>query len=415
LEFSFDLAVIGAGASGFMGATTAADQAPGLRVVIFEKSNKVLAKVRVSGGGRCNVTNAERNIKNFSKNYPRGSRFVFRQLNVFGPNDVEAWFAQRGVTLHTEADGRMFPSSNSSDEIILCLQNEAERLKIDIRKSHAVTQIQPLKSGGFLLLANDQEFTARYVLVASGGYPKPNDYNWLSDLNLQLVSPVPSLFTFNVNDHRMKHLMGVSAQVKVKIAQTRHSENGPLLVSHWGFSGPSVLRCSAWGARDLAELAYDFDVRINWLPELTQDEVAHWLLAQKNGATKSKVRTKVFDGIPQRLWEHFIEETSISAECTWHECKDSQLRKLAEIITAQPHSIKGKTLFKEEFVTAGGVSLEEINPLTGSLHRNTDVYFAGEVLDVDGITGGFNFQHAWSSGWIAGKDIATKFKVLNNR
>ncbi len=415
MEFSFDLAVIGAGASGFMGATTAADLAPGLRVVIFEKSNKVLAKVRVSGGGRCNVTNAERNIKNFSKNYPRGSRFVFRQLNVFGPNEVEAWFAQRGVTLHTEADGRMFPSSNSSDEIILCLQNEAERLKIDIRKSHAVTQIQPLKSGGFLLLANDQEFTARYVLVASGGYPKPNDYNWLSDLNLQLVSPVPSLFTFNVNDHRMKHLMGVSAQVKVKIAQTRHSENGPLLVSHWGFSGPSVLRCSAWGARDLAELAYDFDVRINWLPELTQDEVAHWLLAQKNGATKSKVRTKVFDGIPQRLWEHFIEEASISAECTWHECKDSQLRKLAEIITAQPHSIKGKTLFKEEFVTAGGVSLEEINPLTGSLHRNTDVYFAGEVLDVDGITGGFNFQHAWSSGWIAGKDIATKFKVLNNR
>jgi predicted Rossmann fold flavoprotein len=415
LEFSFDLAVIGAGASGFMGAITAAEHAPGLRVVVFEKSNKVLAKVKVSGGGRCNVTNAERNLKQFSKNYPRGSRFVFRQLHVFGPNDVEAWFASRGVLLHTEADGRMFPSSNSSDEIILCLQNEANRLNIDIRKSHAVSRVQPLKAGGFLVCANNQEYTARYVLVASGGYPKPSDYDWLSDLNLQLVAPVPSLFTFNVNNHRMKHLMGVSAPVKVKIAQTRHSENGPLLVSHWGFSGPSVLRCSAWGARDLAALSYNFDVRINWLPELTQDEVAQWLLAQKNGGTQSKVRAKVFDSVPQRLWEHFIEEAGISAECTWHQCKDSQLRKLAEIITAQPHIIKGKTLFKEEFVTAGGVSLEEINPLTGSFYRCGDVYFAGEILDVDGITGGFNFQHAWSSGWIAGKDIAAKYAIVNHR
>ncbi|MFN5319699.1 MAG: NAD(P)/FAD-dependent oxidoreductase [Bacteroidia bacterium] len=415
MEFSFDLAVIGAGASGFMGAITAANEAVGLRVVIFEKSNKVLAKVKVSGGGRCNVTNAERNLKRFSQNYPRGSRFVFRQLNVFGPQDVETWFAERGVILKTEADGRMFPSSNSSDEVILCLQNEANKLNIDIRKSQPITRLQALSEGGFAIWSNEQEFTARYVLVASGGYPKANDYNWLCNLNLQLVPSVPSLFTFNANSHRMKHLMGVSAQTKVKIAQTKHHEDGPLLVSHWGFSGPAVLRCSAWGARDLSALNYDFDIRINWLPDLTQEEVAQWLLAQKNGAAKSKVRTKIFDGVPQRLWEHFLIEAAISADASWHDCKDSQLRKLAEIITAQPHHIRGKTLFKEEFVTAGGVALEEIDPLTGAFRRNTDVYFAGEVLDVDGITGGFNFQHAWSSGWIAGKNIAAKFKVLNNR
>ena len=402
VETKFDAVIIGGGAAGFMAAIQAAETAPRTRVAILEKSSKLLSKVRISGGGRCNVTNSERDLKQFSRAYPRGEKFMFRLLHQFGPADTVNWFAQRGVKLVAEDDGRMFPSSNSSDEIVQCLMHAAENAGVQIITNKGVESFKQLDLGGFELLSKSDTFQTKCLIIASGGNQKLFDYDWLKLHALNIVAPVPSLFTFNMPKHPICSLMGLSSEARVKTEVARTEETGPVLVTHWGLSGPAVLRSSARAARDLAAVNYVFKVGINWLPELTQDEVYDWLLNQKEHAGNKKVKSKVFDGIPQRLWEYLLAQTGLENESTWSSCSNKSLRNFAERITSERFDIEGKTTFKEEFVTAGGVSLNEIDAQTCMSKKIPGLYFAGEVLDSDGITGGFNFQQAWSSGWIAG-------------
>jgi predicted Rossmann fold flavoprotein len=371
----------------------------------LEKSSKLLSKVRISGGGRCNVTNAERDLKQFSKAYPRGEKFMFRLLHQFGPADTVEWFAKRGVKLLAEADGRMFPSSNSSEEIIHCLMNAAQAAGVKIETNRGVDGILPPASGGFEIITQAGNLTTRFLIVASGGRSQTRDYIWLQNLGLKINEPVPSLFTFNMPKHPICALMGLSTEARVKSESGRTDEQGPVLVTHWGLSGPAVLRSSARAARELAACNYSFNVGINWLPELNQDEVFDWLLSQKAHNGTKRLKSKVFDGIPQRLWEYIIEQTKLNAEGTLNECSNKNLRQLAERLTSERFAIQGKTTFKEEFVTAGGVSLNEIDAQTCEAKKLPGLYLAGEVMDADGITGGYNFQQAWSSGYIAGTGV----------
>ncbi len=405
MKTKFDAIIIGGGAAGFMAAIQVAETAPGSKVLILEKSSKLMSKVRISGGGRCNVTNAERDLKQFSKAYPRGEKFMFRLLHQFGPVDTVDWFAKRGVKLLAEADGRMFPSSNSSEEIIHCLMNAAQAAGVKIETNRGVDGIHPLASDGFEIITQAGNLTTRFLIVASGGRPQTRDYVWLQNLGLKINEPVPSLFTFNMPKHPICALMGLSTEGRVKSEAGRTDEQGPVLVTHWGLSGPAVLRSSARAARELAACNYSFNVGINWLPELNQDEVYDWLLSQKAHNGTKKLKSKVFDGIPQRLWEYFIEQTKLNAEGTWNECSNKNLRQLAERLTSERFAIQGKTTFKEEFVTAGGVSLNEIDAQTCEAKKLSGLFLAGEVMDADGITGGYNFQQAWSSGYIAGTAV----------
>lgn len=405
MKTKFDAIIIGGGAAGFMAAIQVAETAQGSKVLILEKSSKLLSKVRISGGGRCNVTNAERDLKQFSKAYPRGEKFMFRLLHQFGPVDTVDWFAKRGVKLLAEADGRMFPSSNSSEEIIHCLMNAAQAAGVKIETNRGVDGILPLASGGFEIITQAGNLTTRFLIVASGGRSQTRDYIWLQNLGLKINEPVPSLFTFNMPKHPICALMGLSTEARVKSESGRTDEQGPVLVTHWGLSGPAVLRSSARAARELAACNYSFNVGINWLPELNQDEVFDWLLSQKAHNGTKRLKSKVFDGIPQRLWEYIIEQTKLNAEGTWNECSNKNLRQLAERLTSERFAIQGKTTFKEEFVTAGGVSLNEIDAQTCEAKKLPGLYLAGEVMDADGITGGYNFQQAWSSGYIAGTAV----------
>ncbi len=385
-----------------MAAIQVTETAAGKRVAILEKSSKLLSKVRISGGGRCNVTNSERDLKQFSRAYPRGEKFMFRLLHQFGPADTVNWFAKRGVKLVTEADGRMFPSSNSSNEIVQCLMHAAQNSGVEILMNQPVESFKCMNGGGFELSTKADTFQSKCLIIASGGNQKLSDYEWLKEHNLNISAPVPSLFTFNIPKHPICSLMGLSSEARVKTEVAKTEETGPVLVTHWGLSGPAVLRSSARAARELAVANYSFKVGINWLPELTQDEVFEWLLNQKEHAGNRKIKTKVFDGVPQRLWDYLLSQSGMDGESSWNTCSNKSLRQLAERITSERFEIEGKTTFKEEFVTAGGVSLHELDPQTCMAKKIPGLYFAGEVLDSDGITGGFNFQQAWSSGWIAG-------------
>lgn len=410
MNYDYDLLVIGGGAAGYFGALSAAEKAPTMRIAILEKTGKLLSKVRISGGGRCNVTNAERDLKVFSKSYPRGEKFIYRLLHLFGPDDTVNWFLRRGVRLVAEPDGRMFPESNNSASIVNCLTEAAEKAGINVLTSTALQSLQEDKvHQGFQVITSTRTLFVRYVLIASGGYHHLRDYAWISANQIRITPPVPSLFTFNLPQHPAQNLMGIALPVRVKIDQTKLQEQGPLLITHWGFSGPAVLRCSAWGARILAEREYRFTPRINWLPDLQQEEVAEWLLKQKVHSGSKKMSFRVFDALPQRMWEYLLVRTGIDPESRWNEQKDSMLRRLAETLNSDVYHVSGKTTFKEEFVTSGGIALEEIDSQTCQLKKLLGVFVAGEAMDADGITGGFNFQQAWSSGWIAGNHCAKLF------
>ena len=408
MNYDYNLLVIGGGAAGFFSALSAAESAPNMKIGLLEKSGKLLSKVRISGGGRCNVTNAQDQIKIFSKSYPRGEKFMYKLLHQFNQQNTIEWFIDRGVKLHAEPDGRMFPISNDSSSIVDCLMQEAEKAKIHIQL-HTGLQSFEVAEDGFLVHTSAGSISTQFLLLATGGHQHAKDYQWIKEKGINITDPVPSLFTFNVPNHPMKDLMGVATEVRIKIDKTKLQETGPLLVTHWGFSGPAVLRCSAWGARTLAEQHYNFQPRINWLPDLNQEEVADFLLQQKEYSGKRKTIQRVFDGIPQRLWEYLLIRAEIDPESIWMEQKNATIRRLAEIITSDPYIVSGKTTFKEEFVTSGGVSLDEIDAQTCMSKSIKGLFFAGEVLDSDGITGGFNFQQAWSSGWIAGKSVAKQF------
>ncbi|GAB2580052.1 BaiN/RdsA family NAD(P)/FAD-dependent oxidoreductase [Spirosoma areae] len=404
---SLNIVVIGGGAAGFFGAITAAETFPTATVTILEKNRTVLNKVRISGGGRCNVTHACFDNRQLVKHYPRGEKALRALLNQFDATATVRWFESRGVGLKTEPDGRVFPATNTSETIVDCLLNTARRLGIDVRTSCGVASLQPTKSGQWTVeLLTGETLLADRVLLATGGYPQRSSYNWLPEQTETLLTPVPSLFTFNVPDSPLLPLAGVSVtDARVYVVGTKQEQRGPLLLTHWGFSGPAVLRLSAWAARDLAAVDYRFTLRINWTPILNDNELRSALqdFRQQNGR-KFIVSQNPF-GLPSRLWQAFATEAGISEAQRWADLPAKPLNRLAERLTNSQFQVVGKSTFKDEFVTCGGIDFDSLNPQTLESKAQPGLFFAGEVLNVDGITGGFNFQSAWTTGYVAGRNI----------
>ncbi|MCE7059029.1 NAD(P)/FAD-dependent oxidoreductase [Dyadobacter sp. CY343] len=401
------IAIIGGGASGFMAAITAAETFPGARIVVLEKNRTVLNKVRISGGGRCNVTNNPTDLRFFIKNYPRGEKLMRKLLPRFDANATVSWFERRGVKLKTEPDGRMFPISDSSHTVIECMLRTAKLLNIEIRTSTTVDSFVPKENGGFTLTIGENEIleTDR-LLIATGGYPRLSSFDWIEKHQHQIISPVPSLFTFNTPENYLLPLAGVSVQdTVVKIMGTKYEWRGPLLITHWGLSGPAVLKLSAWGARELAENDYNFICKVNWLPDLNEQQVREFLTGERTKTPKQQIASNARFGLPLRLWKAFTDIVEIPENLKWVDASNKALNKLAEVLTNSQFKVSGKTTFKEEFVTCGGIALSDIDPDTLQSRSVPGLYFAGEVMDVDGITGGFNFQNAWTTGYIAGKSI----------
>jgi len=416
------LIVIGGGAAGIFCAVNAARLDPSLQVTVLEKTGKLLSKVKVSGGGRCNVTHACFEIGEMAKRYPRGGQFVRKAFHRWFTTDTIGWFRERGVALKTEADGRMFPVSDSSQTIIDCLMKEVNLRGVEIRMMAEVKDVERMGAEGgaavgdstedgsgsrFLVhLAGGRTLPADYVCIACGGYPKSGMFGWIERLGHSIEPPVPSLFTFNMPGHPVTKLMGVSVpEAQVKIAGSKLVEKGPLLITHWGLSGPVVLRLSAWGARELAGKEYNFMAQINWLAGASEQAVRERLQEIRYDWAAQKISSKNPWGLPQRLWEFFLSAAGIGGELRWADLPVAAQNRLVSQLCAGPFPVQGKTTFKEEFVTAGGVKLAEIDPNTGQSRKVPGLFFAGEILDVDGITGGFNFQHAWTSGWIAADTI----------
>lgn len=396
------IVIIGGGAAGFFAAINAAEQNPGTKIIILERTGKVLSKVKISGGGRCNVTNATFEPKELIKNYPRGSKELLSCFYRFQPKDTIEWFNDRGVELHAEADGRMFPVSNSSQTIIDCFMHEAQKLGIEIILNALITSIAPVEHGDcyWEIVYNDITLQADRLIVASGN----NEIIWemLAGLGYTIVPPVPSLFTFNCNDERISPLPGISvANASLSIKDTGLKQNGPVLITHWGFSGPAILKLSAWAARELAECDYSCTLVINWTGKYTVEQVFENLTNEKRQSPNKKVNAHAMFELPQRLWESLLVHTGIAPEKIWNDISKDMLRRLAEELAHGQFVISGKSTFKDEFVTCGGVDLKQIDfkTMQSKLHKN--LFFAGEVLNIDGITGGFNFQAAWTTAYIA--------------
>ncbi len=401
------LIVIGGGAAGFFCAVNAARMNPQLKVVLLEKTGKLLSKVKVSGGGRCNTTHACFEIAELSKRYPRGQNFLKKSFHWFNTNDTIEWFAERGVVLKTEADGRMFPSTNDSQTIIDCLLREADKYRVEVQLNKEVKAIEKHGETFIVSLSNDATIKTNYICVATGGYPKSAMFEWLKRTGHSIEEPVPSLFTFNIPGHRITSLMGVSVpNTTVKIIGTKLSETAPLLITHWGMSGPVILRLSAWGARVLALQQYHFTIMVNWLGTETENQLReHWQETRDMNASQKMGNKNPFQ-LPSRLWLYLLEECGIQSDMRWADLPSKLQNKLIQTLTTHQFQVKGKTTFKEEFVTCGGIKLSEIDPNTMQSKKATGLFFAGEVMDIDGITGGFNFQNAWTSGFLAAKAIA---------
>jgi len=405
------LIVIGGGAAGFFCALTAARMNPDLQVTIVEKSNKLLSKVKVSGGGRCNVTHACFEIPEMIRNYPRGANFLKKAFHQFFTADIIEWFKKRGVNLKTESDGRMFPTTDSSQTIIDCLLREANQLGVNIILNTDVKKIIVTnKSFNLECSRSAADFDLRssdFICIATGGYPKSTMFDWLRQLGHSIEEPVPSLFTFNTPSHSITQLMGVSVpSARVKILNTKLEQQGPVLITHWGLSGPAILKLSAWGARELAGKNWEFGIKVGWLSEFDEDSLRDRFQSLRGELASQKIYSKNSFGLPQRLWEFLLNESEIKREFNWADLPAKLQNKMINNLLNYDMQIKGKTTFKEEFVTAGGIKLSEIDANTMMSKKIPNLFFAGEVMDVDGVTGGFNFQHAWTSGFIAGKSIA---------
>jgi predicted Rossmann fold flavoprotein len=403
------LVVIGGGAAGFFCAINAAKLFPALEIKLIEKSNKLLSKVKISGGGRCNVTHNAPDLIYMSKHYPRGQHFVKKAFSRFFVPDTIEWFRERGVTLKAEPDGRMFPDTDSSQTIIDCLLREADKYRVKIAMSTAVTALSQSENGWKVNLQDGSVLDADFVCVAAGGYAQADKFSWLQATGHKIVTPLPSLFTFNMPGNPITELMGVSVpEAHVKIAGTKLQEKGPLLITHWGMSGPGVLRLSAWGARDLAQMQYNFTAIVNWLPAFNENSLLEEMKELRFSMGGQKMHTKNPFGLPQRLWQFLLLQSGLPEEVRWSDAPAKDVNRLVKQLVVMECVVKGKTTYKEEFVTCGGIQLSEIDPATMESKLAPNLYFAGEVMDVDGVTGGFNFQHAWTSGWIAANSISSK-------
>ena len=408
------IVVLGGGAAGFFGAIACAEANPQQVVYLLEKSPKLLSKVRVSGGGRCNVTHACESAAQLVQHYPRGGRQLKEAFRQFGVADTITWFAQRGVTLKTEADGRMFPTTDSSETIARALEEAARRAGVHVLTRTAAEQITALPDGYFSLTLSGEGSTklgpklrVSRLLVATGGNPKSAAYDWLRDLGHSIAEPVPSLFTFNVPASPLRELPGVSVPyARVVLAGEKLQYEGPLLVTHWGVSGPAVLKLSAWGARRLHELGYKGTALVSWVPTHTDETLRPWAQAFRLENGKKQVTAHPQFGLPTRLWRTLVLEAGVGPEIRWNEVPAKAQNRLLELLLRTPLQVQGKTTHKDEFVTCGGIPLSEVNLTTFESRRIPGLFFAGEVLDIDGITGGFNFQAAWTTGFLAGQSMA---------
>jgi predicted Rossmann fold flavoprotein len=398
------VAIIGGGAAGFFAAISCKNHHPDFNVTIYERSDKLLSKVKVSGGGRCNVTHACFSNAQLVKFYPRGEKYLKKAFEIFTVKNTIEWFEKRDVKLKTEDDNRMFPVSNTSQSIIDCLLNETRKLEINIKMNHTVNEIRK-ENNIFSLLINDSNYVQfDKVIITSGGSPKLLGFNWLAKLGHHIAPPVPSLFTFNMPDESIKELSGLSvANVIVKIQSAKLKQNGPLLITHWGMSGPAILKLSAWGARDLHELDYQFKIQINWLAIENEEVVRKHLGSQIEEFKKRKISNYNPFQLPSRLWLFLLNKIQLNQDQSWENIGKININQLINVLLNDVYEVKGKTTFKEEFVTCGGVSLNDISAESMQSKVCPGLYFAGEVLDIDGVTGGFNFQAAWTTAFIAGK------------
>jgi len=415
--------VVGGGAAGFFCAIQIAETNPQCEIIIVEKSNKILSKVKVSGGGRCNVTHACPDVEMLLKKYPRGSRFLKKTFYQFATNNTIEWFAKNGVQLHTEKDGRMFPVTNTSDTIIECFLRKIHQYKIQVCTQHEVLEVKKnlekadhvddqkskqseMQKAFTIELQGRVAMQADAICLATGGMLKSDRLHWLTQFGHHIVSPVPSLFTFNTVDKKITTLMGVVVdKASIQWRGNKNIEIGPLLITHWGISGPAAIKLSAWCAREMAEANYEGAIIINWVSIFNEATLKmEWINFRMDFGKREMASKNPFD-LPQRLWHFLLQEAGIVFNTKWADLKSVHQQQLIQLLTRYTLDIKGKTTFKEEFVTCGGVDLKDIDPLTMESKFVPGLYFAGEMMDVDGITGGFNFQHAWTSGWIAAQHI----------
>jgi len=416
------IVVIGGGAAGFFSAIQIAELHPDWEISILEKSNKILSKVKISGGGRCNVTHACPDVEVLLKKYPRGARFLKKAFYQFATKNTISWFAKNGVSLHTEKDGRMFPTTNNAETIIECLLNKVKEYKIQVLLNHEVVDIVKLITQDdananvsatiytpmrfSISLSNNTTMHADAICMATGGMLKASSFDWLTRLGHSIVEPVPSLFTFNTSDKTITNLMGVAVDnASIQWAGNKHIEKGPLLITHWGISGPAAIKLSAWCAREMAAVNYEGQIIINWVPTYTEQSLKMEWINFRLDFGKREMGSKNPFNLPNRLWHYFLQAAVISTTLKWADLKSTQQQILIQHLVRTSLPIKGKTTFKEEFVTCGGVELNEIDASTMESKLVPGLHFAGEMMDVDGITGGFNFQHAWTSGWIAAQHM----------
>jgi len=402
--------VIGGGAAGFFSAIQCAQTNKNAEVVLYEKSGKVLQKVKVSGGGRCNVTHACFDLKQLSLSYPRGEKQLKSAFARFSPKDTIEWFESRKVKLKTEKDGRMFPVTDDSQTIIDCLEKEVKKLKIKLELGKGIKRITPNFHGGFdLLLDSGEKVFCHKVIVATGGSPKEDGLLWLKELGHRIESPVPSLFTFNIPNDPLIELQGIAVpSARVRILNTKLECTGPIMITHWGLSGPVILRTSALGARILADKNYEFEVQVSWLENKKEDSVRQELFNLKAANPAKQVSNLFPFTLPKRLNAYLLAKAGIAEDATWGEVSKDAVNQIIQCLLYDTYQVMGKTTFKEEFVTCGGLNLDDVDFKGMESKRMKGLHFAGEVLDIDGITGGFNFQAAWTTGFIAGKAAAAE-------
>ena len=399
------IVIAGGGAAGFFAALACAEMANGAKIFILEKSSHFLSKVKISGGGRCNVTHAEFDAREFSKRYPRGERALISAFAKFQASDTVAWFESRGAKLKIESDGRMFPTTDSSQTIIDCLLNSARRAGIQLKTNCGVETVSKKSGGGFeMTLSNGEHLSCDKLLLATGGCRTPALGQLAVSLGHQLEPPVPSLFTFHIATPWLRTLAGISVEkVEASVPETKLRERGALLVTHWGLSGPAILRLSAWGARELHATHYSFPLRINWLPDFTDEMVAAELKTSRKSHPAKLVVNSPIASLPARLWEQLVLAAGVANDVRWSGFSSAAQHQLIQQLLRSEFPVTGKSLNKDEFVTCGGVKLSEVNFKTMESKICPGLFFAGEVLDIDGITGGFNFQSAWTTGWLAGR------------
>jgi predicted Rossmann fold flavoprotein len=406
MKNTIHIGIIGGGAAGFFAALSIKEHYPDFKVTIFEKSNKLLSKVKISGGGRCNVTNACFDNIELSKFYPRGGKFLRKAFEQFNSKSAMDWFEKRNVPLDILAENCVFPKSNQSQSIIDCFLNEAKKYNIEIKLQSGITSMECNVDGLFKLNTLNESYLVDKVIVTTGGHPKRESLLWLENIGHSIVDPLPSLFTFNMPKNSICTLMGnVVEETTVKIEGTKLAASGPLLVTHWGMSGPAILKLSAWGARDLAANGYQFSILVNWLNDQKEEKLRSMMnkIVEQHGM-KMIGNLNPFK-MTSRLWNFLLEKTDIHPEKRWNEVGKKGINKLINTLLNDRYEVSGKTTFKEEFVTAGGISLDQVDSTTMQSRVVPGLYFAGEVLDIDGVTGGFSFQAAWTTGWIAGKHI----------